>query len=169
MANENDPERILVRFEVANIPIPVILQVNHLESLHDDKNDDKKVVIIEPYSSVEYGERRVYRKNDIGFFPGFAKESGSITEGVLRNAFRATENGFMSVVSERFINHPLIRLLEPALVGILWKKTLFVANLGDSRAVLGSVNRSGDHLAKQLTVEHNANKEEVRQRPVITS
>ena len=48
------------------------------------------------------------------------------------------------------------------LVGVVWKGTLYIANLGDSRAVIGSVGRSNKIIAEQLTKEHNASKEEVR-------
>jgi pyruvate dehydrogenase phosphatase len=44
------------------------------------------------------------------------------------------------------------------------KRTLFVASLGDSRAVLGKkVGRTGQIAAEQLSSEHNANQESVRQ------
>jgi serine/threonine protein phosphatase PrpC len=40
---------------------------------------------------------------------------------------------------------------------------LYVANLGDSRAVIGSLGRSSKVVAEQLTRDHNASMEEVRQ------
>lgn len=52
------------------------------------------------------------------------------------------------------------------LVGVIWKGTLLIANVGDSRAVLGSMgsnNRSNKIVAEQLTSDHNAALEEVRQ------
>lgn len=49
------------------------------------------------------------------------------------------------------------------LVGIIWKGTLYVGNLGDSRAVVGYEGRSGKIVAEQLTRDHNASIEEVRQ------
>lgn len=49
------------------------------------------------------------------------------------------------------------------LVGVIWSGTLYVANLGDSRAVIGSLGRSNKIVAEQLNREHNASIEEVRQ------
>ncbi|KAG9137992.1 hypothetical protein Leryth_019371 [Lithospermum erythrorhizon] len=50
------------------------------------------------------------------------------------------------------------------LVGLICGGTLYVANLGDSRAVLGRVVRAtGEVLAVQLSAEHNASQESVRQ------
>ena len=40
---------------------------------------------------------------------------------------------------------------------------LYVANLGDSRAVIASLGRSSKIVAEQLTRDHNASMEEVRQ------
>lgn len=49
------------------------------------------------------------------------------------------------------------------LVGVIWKGTLYVANLGDSRAVIGCLGRSNKIIAEQLSREHNASMEEIRQ------
>lgn len=49
------------------------------------------------------------------------------------------------------------------LVGVIRKGTLLIANLGDSRAVLGYMSRSNKIVAEQLTSDHNAAQEEVRQ------
>ncbi|KAE8654864.1 putative protein phosphatase 2C 43 [Hibiscus syriacus] len=49
------------------------------------------------------------------------------------------------------------------LVGVIWRGMLYVANLGDSRAVIGCLSRSNKIVAEQLTSDHNASKEEVRQ------
>ncbi|XP_037492177.1 probable protein phosphatase 2C 42 isoform X2 [Jatropha curcas] len=50
------------------------------------------------------------------------------------------------------------------LVGIICQQTLFVANLGDSRVVLGKkVGNTGAVAAIQLSTEHNANLEAIRQ------
>ncbi|PKI78253.1 hypothetical protein CRG98_001311 [Punica granatum] len=50
------------------------------------------------------------------------------------------------------------------LVGVICNRTLFIANLGDSRVVLGKkVGNTGVVAAIQLSAEHNANIESVRQ------
>jgi pyruvate dehydrogenase phosphatase len=49
------------------------------------------------------------------------------------------------------------------LVGVICQQTLFVANLGDSRVVLGKkVGNTGGIAAIQLSTEHNANLEAIR-------
>ncbi|CAK9148462.1 unnamed protein product [Ilex paraguariensis] len=93
-----------------------------------------------------------------------ARENGTISEDILRGAFSATEEGFLSLVRRTCMIKPLIAAVGSCcLVGVIWKGTLYVANLGDSRAVLGSVGRSNKMVAEQLTRDHNASMEEVRQ------
>ncbi|KAI5671597.1 hypothetical protein M9H77_11961 [Catharanthus roseus] len=93
-----------------------------------------------------------------------AQENGTISEGILRDAFSITEDTFLSFVRRAFAIKPLIAAIGSCcLVGVIWKGTLYVANLGDSRAVLGSVGRSKKVVAEQLTRDHNACIEEVRQ------
>lgn len=59
---------------------------------------------------------------------------------------------------------PLIAAIGSCcLVGVIWRGTLYVANLGDSRAVIGSLGRSNKIVSEQLNKEHNASMEEVRQ------
>ncbi|KAL2326916.1 hypothetical protein Fmac_020343 [Flemingia macrophylla] len=92
-----------------------------------------------------------------------AQESGSISEDIIRNAVYATEDGFLTLVRRSYGIKPLIAAMGSCcLVGVIWKGTLYIANLGDSRAVIGSVGRSNKIIAEQLTKEHNASKEEIR-------
>lgn len=98
------------------------------------------------------------------FFLELAQENGTLSEGILRDAFSATEDNFLSLVRRAFAIKPLIAAVGSCcLVGVIWKGTLHIANLGDSRAVLGSVGRSKKVVAEQLTTDHNASMEEVRQ------
>ncbi|KAK3030817.1 hypothetical protein RJ639_037198 [Escallonia herrerae] len=93
-----------------------------------------------------------------------ARENGTISEDVLRSAFSATEDGFLSLVRRSCGIKPLIASIGSCcLVGIIWKGTLYVANLGDSRAVIGYLGRSKKIIAEQLTKDHNASMDEVRQ------
>ena len=102
--------------------------------------------------------------NLIYCFTGLARENGTISEDVLRSAFSATEDGFLTLVRRSWGIKPLIAAIGSCcLVGVIWRGTLYVANLGDSRAVIGSVGRNNEIIAEQLTRDHNASMEEVRQ------
>ncbi|KAK7392796.1 hypothetical protein VNO78_21244 [Psophocarpus tetragonolobus] len=135
--------------------------------------------VIEDHSQVETGSAAVF----VGVYDGHggaeasrfindhlflnlmrvAQESGSISEDIIRNAVSATEDGFLTLVRRSYGIKPLIAAMGSCcLVGVIWKGTLYIANLGDSRAVIGSVGRSNKIIAEQLTKEHNASKEEVR-------
>ncbi|KAL8463858.1 hypothetical protein ACS0TY_033709 [Phlomoides rotata] len=86
-----------------------------------------------------------------------------MSEDVLRSAFSETENGFLTLVRRAYEIRPAIAAIGSCcLVGVIWERRLYVANLGDSRAVMGSVDRSNRVVAEQLTREHNASMEEVR-------
>ncbi|KAL8266911.1 hypothetical protein R6Q59_004255 [Mikania micrantha] len=93
-----------------------------------------------------------------------AQDYGVVTPETIRNAFLQTENGFTSLVSEVFDARPSIATVGSCcLVGVIYQQTLFIANLGDSRVVLGKkVGNTGGMAAIQLSSEHNANLEEVR-------
>ncbi|GLT77941.1 hypothetical protein SLA2020_494940 [Shorea laevis] len=108
--------------------------------------------------------RRYARMNKDDSNDGLAQENGTISEDVLRRAFSATEDGFLTLVRRTCGIKPLIAAVGSCcLVGVIWKRTLYVANLGDSRAVLGSLGRFNKIIAEQLTRDHNASMEEVRQ------
>ncbi|XP_062222416.1 probable protein phosphatase 2C 25 [Phragmites australis] len=92
-----------------------------------------------------------------------AQENGTISEDVVRSAFSATEEGFLSLVRKTHFIKPLIAAVGSCcLVGVIWRGTLYVANLGDSRAVIGCLGRSNKIVAEPLTRDHNASMEEVR-------
>lgn len=84
---------------------------------------------------------------------------------VIRKAYQATEEGFMSVVTKQWHMKPQLAAVGSCcLVGVICGGTLYVANLGDSRAVLGRlVKATGEVLAIQLSSEHNVGLESVRQ------
>ncbi|XP_028787733.1 probable protein phosphatase 2C 25 [Neltuma alba] len=135
--------------------------------------------IIEDHSQVETGSDAMF----IGVYDGhggpeaslfisehlfhhlmrIARDNGTISEDILRGAVSATEDGFLTFVRRTYGIKPLMAAIGSCcLAGVIWKGTLYVANLGDSRAVIGSVDRSNKIVAEQLTREHNASKEEVR-------
>lgn len=84
---------------------------------------------------------------------------------VIRKAFQATEDGFLSLVTRQWSTKPQIAAVGSCcLVGVISGGTLYIANLGDSRAVLGrAVRATGEVLSIQLSSEHNASIESVRQ------
>ncbi|KNA12910.1 hypothetical protein SOVF_122140 [Spinacia oleracea] len=95
----------------------------------------------------------------------FATENHCISADVIRKAFQATEEGFLSVVSRQWPMKPQLAAVGSCcLVGVICTGALYIANLGDSRAVLGRlVKATGEVLAVQLSTEHNACLEAVRQ------
>ena len=84
---------------------------------------------------------------------------------VIKKAYQATEEGFFSLVTKQWPMNPQIAAVGSCcLVGVICSGTLYVANLGDSRAVLGrAMKATGEVLAIQLSAEHNACIESVRQ------
>lgn len=95
----------------------------------------------------------------------FTSENQSMSVEVIKKAFQATEEGFVSLVSKQWPMKPQIAAVGSCcLVGVVCGGTLYIANLGDSRAVLGRlVKATGEVLAIQLSAEHNACIESVRQ------
>ncbi|KAK4842974.1 hypothetical protein QYF36_002243 [Acer negundo] len=95
----------------------------------------------------------------------FASEQQSMSVDVIKKAYQATEEGFFSIVSKQWPMKPQIAAVGSCcLVGVICGGTLYIANLGDSRAVLGRlVKVTGEVLAIQLSSEHNVGIESVRQ------
>lgn len=137
--------------------------------------------LLEDQSQVETGSRGMF----VGIYDGhggpetsrfisdhlflhlmrFAWEEGCMSDEVLRRAIIATEEGFLAHVTRSWKTTPLIAAVGSCcLVGVIWGEKLYVANVGDSRAVMGSISRSSNKItAEQLTKDHNASEEEVRQ------
>ncbi|KAJ8764259.1 hypothetical protein K2173_005999 [Erythroxylum novogranatense] len=95
----------------------------------------------------------------------FTTEQQSMSVDVIRKAYQATEEGFLSLVTKQWPVKPQIAAVGSCcLVGVICEGILYIANLGDSRAVLGKlVNATGEVLAIQLSSEHNVCLESVRQ------
>ncbi|URE06280.1 phosphatase 2C [Musa troglodytarum] len=127
--------------------------------------------LVEDQSQIESGSLSLHGLGPYGTFVGiydghgFASERQSISADVIRKAFKATEEGFLSLVTNQWPVKPQIAAVGSCcLVGIICSGTLYVANVGDSRVVLGRlVKATGEVLAVQLSEEHNAGIESVRQ------
>lgn len=95
----------------------------------------------------------------------FTSEQQDMSVDVIRKAFQATEDGFFSLVTKQWPYKPQIAAVGSCcLVGIICSGVLYVANCGDSRVVIGRLASStGEVFAEQLSAEHNASFESVRQ------
>ncbi|XP_052174166.1 probable protein phosphatase 2C 38 [Diospyros lotus] len=98
-------------------------------------------------------------------FKRFASEHREISANVIKKAFLATEEDFLSLVKRQWLEKPQIASVGSCcLVGIICNELLYVANAGDSRVVLGRAEKDvkGVTTAIQLSLEHNASIQSVR-------
>ncbi|KAH9735608.1 putative protein phosphatase 2C 38 [Citrus sinensis] len=94
----------------------------------------------------------------------FASEHHEMSENVIRKAFAATEDDFLSLVKKEWPSKPnMASVGSCCLVGLICNGLLYISNVGDSRAVLGRAQRGTREVsAIQVSMEHNANIESVR-------
>ncbi|KAK8919062.1 putative protein phosphatase 2C 78 [Platanthera zijinensis] len=88
-----------------------------------------------------------------------------VSADIIREAFVATEEEFLRLVQDSWPRTPkLASVGSCCLVGVIVGNVLYVANLGDSRAVLGRyLDLDEDEVAaERLTRDHNVAVEEVR-------
>ncbi|TYG75507.1 hypothetical protein ES288_D03G037000v1 [Gossypium darwinii] len=109
---------------------------------------------------------RFVNKHLFPFLHKFATEQGGLSADVIKKAFNATEEEFLCLVKRSLSVRPQIASVGSCcLVGAILIDVLYVANLGDSRAVLGR-KASGDKentvVAERLSTDHNVGVEEVR-------
>ncbi|XP_076886618.1 putative protein phosphatase 2C 63 [Bidens hawaiensis] len=109
---------------------------------------------------------RFVNTNLFPFIHKYAKEQGGISADVIKKAFNATEEKFFQFVKHQMPIRPQIASVGSCcLVGAISNGELHVANLGDSRVVLGQkVSNSGKTkvVAVRLSRDHNVSYEEVR-------
>ena len=77
----------------------------------------------------------------------------------------ATEESFLSLVERQWRSRPQIASAGTCcLVGIICNGMVYIANVGDSRVVLGIEERATHEVrAVQLSTEHNASIQSVRE------
>ena len=99
-------------------------------------------------------------------FVEFATEQGGLSVEVIKRAFSATEEEFLHLVKRSLPSSPQIASVGSCcLLGAIAENVLYVANLGDSRAVLGrraSESEKCSVVAERLSTDHNVAVEEVR-------
>ncbi|OMO56534.1 phosphatase 2C (PP2C)-like protein [Corchorus capsularis] len=105
------------------------------------------------------------------FIHKFQSEHGGLSTEVIKKAFDATEEEFLHLVKRSWPSRPQIASVGSCcLVGAIADDVLYVANLGDSRAVLGrrlSPNGTNSQVvAERLSTDHNVGVEEVRKEVV---
>ncbi|KAL0334939.1 UNVERIFIED_CONTAM: putative protein phosphatase 2C 63 [Sesamum radiatum] len=95
----------------------------------------------------------------------FSKEQGGLSPDVIKKAFNATEEDFTRLVKRSMPVKPQIASVGSCcLLGAISDGELYVANLGDSRAVLGRRGFDGEKslVAERLSTDHNVSCENVR-------
>ncbi|XP_024360498.1 probable protein phosphatase 2C 46 [Physcomitrium patens] len=92
-------------------------------------------------------------------------DQGGMSCDVLCKAFKEVEDKFFEIVRKAWDVKPQIAAVGSCcLVGAIWDSKLYVASLGDSRAVLGSFSRDTSlPVARQISTEHNASIEAIRE------
>ncbi|CAB4301034.1 unnamed protein product [Prunus armeniaca] len=98
-------------------------------------------------------------------FKKFTSENQGMSADVITKAFLATEEEFLSLVKKQWIIKPLLASVGSCcLVGVVCSGLLYIANAGDSRVVLGRLEKTVKQVkAVQLSIEHNASIESVRE------
>ncbi|CAK7342896.1 unnamed protein product [Dovyalis caffra] len=97
-------------------------------------------------------------------FKKIVSEQQDVSETVIKKAFAATEEDFLSLVKKQWLSNPhMASVGSCCLVGVICNGLLYIANAGDSRVVLGRAERGTREVkAVQLSTDHNANIESVR-------
>ncbi|CAN1237654.1 Probable protein phosphatase 2C 38 [Linum grandiflorum] len=120
--------------------------------------------LLEDQSQLESGPQGTF----VGVYDGHGGPEAArfVNERLFDNikTFLATDEEFLSLVKKQWLNKPQIASVGACcLVGIVCSGLLYIANAGDSRAVLGRLEKTMKEVkAIQLSSEHNASIESVR-------
>ncbi|KAL7097996.1 hypothetical protein ACP275_10G177900 [Erythranthe tilingii] len=97
-------------------------------------------------------------------FTRILQEAGGVMSAeVLRSAFSETENEFIALIRKQFWLMPAVAAIGSCvLVGVLWGNDLYLANLGDCRAVIGGLMEGQIWRERAMTVDHNARSSDIR-------
>ncbi|PIA38794.1 hypothetical protein AQUCO_02700175v1 [Aquilegia coerulea] len=108
---------------------------------------------------------RFLNDNLFHYLKKFTSEYHGMSAAVIKKAFVATEEEFLTLVRKQWLIKPQIASVGSCcLAGIICSGTLYIANAGDSRVVLGRTNKATKEVnAIQLSTEHNASIESVRE------
>ncbi|KAK9072760.1 hypothetical protein SSX86_009195 [Deinandra increscens subsp. villosa] len=107
---------------------------------------------------------RFVNEHLFAYLKKFASEDQEMSGNVIKKAFLATEDEFLDVVRQQWGVSPQIASVGTCcLVGVVCNGLVYIANAGDSRAVLGRADRGVRGVsAIQLSLEHNASHASVR-------
>ncbi|OIW06877.1 hypothetical protein TanjilG_19526 [Lupinus angustifolius] len=96
----------------------------------------------------------------------FVTEQGGLSADVIKKAFSATEEEFYNLVKlSMHINPQIASVGSCCLLGAISNNVLYIANLGDSRVVLGrrgNESKRSPVVAERLSTDHNVADENVR-------
>lgn len=97
----------------------------------------------------------------------FVEEGGAVSVDTFRRAFKNTDREFTDLVRDSFDESPHLATVGAcSAVAIVIKGALWVANVGDCRAVLGQVRRLSDGIecrALQMSIDHNLSFSAIRE------
>ncbi|KAE8670422.1 putative protein phosphatase 2C 60 [Hibiscus syriacus] len=120
--------------------------------------------LLEDHSQLESASSFI-NEHLFGYIKKFTTENHGMSADVINKAFLATEEDFLTLVAKQWPSMPQIAAVGSCcLVGIICSGLLYIANVGDSRVVLGRLEKALKEVkAVQLSSEHNVHSESVRE------